>query len=121
MMRPLLFLFLLTSLLTACIGELRTTTFFTEGTCEACEPLIKEAALAIKGVKTVKWDPETSQATVEFYPGATSPDQIQEAIAARGFETQFYPGNEDARLSLPACCRKRIERKLMPGGGSSHP
>jgi copper chaperone CopZ len=109
-MRSFLF-FLLLSALISCQAPVETT-FFVEGACEACQPLIEQAVEGVDGVKTASWDYETSLLTVVYQPGEAGEEPLQQAIAAAGFETQFYPADPAARSQLPACCQEAIDRRL---------
>ena len=102
-------------LLIGCGGPVEEVTFFTEGNCEECKALIEGAVEDLSGVKSVSWNFETSLTTIAYSSGRINEDAIQEAIANQGFETQYYPANEEARANLPECCRQAIERELKPG------
>ena len=103
-------------LLSSCAST-EQVSFFTEGNCPECEALIVASLASTEGVKTVRWDLESSQTTVVYHPGKTDPDQIQEAVAQAGFVTQLFPPDEAARAALPACCRQQIDRKLRQREG----
>jgi periplasmic mercuric ion binding protein len=102
---------LLLSCLLGCQSPAETT-FYVEGACEACQPLIEQAVQAVPGVEEAQWDYETSLLTVTYQPGEEGEEPLQQAIAQAGFETQFYPADGPARAQLPACCQQPIERRL---------
>jgi len=111
----IIILFSLLLLATSCAGPKEEVSFFTEGNCEDCKALIEAAVKDMSGVESVSWDYETSLTTVIYSLNRTSENQLQEAIAEKGFETQFFPANEDARANLPECCRQKIDRTLKSG------
>jgi copper chaperone CopZ len=68
-----------------------------------------ETALDIKGVSTAIWNQETKMIRVVFKPAKISEDQIHQAIAAVGYDTEKYKGSDKAYKDLPECCQ--YERK----------
>jgi periplasmic mercuric ion binding protein len=76
------------------------------GNCEDCRERIENAA-DIKGVKVVKWDPETKIATATFDKEKVTLLKIQEAIAASGYDAGKVKGNSKAYGKLPKCCKYR--------------
>lgn len=104
---------LLLVLLAGC-RERQLATFYVEGSCVECEALIREAMSEVSGADFEGWDMATSQARVQFSGLAEDLDRIQEAIAAAGFETQYFSANPDARAALPACCQQASSRLELP-------
>lgn len=87
-------------------GAIQTQTFEVKGNCDDCKERIENAA-DIKGVKIVKWDPETKIATATFNSEKTSLEKIRQAIAKKGYDTGDLKGNEKAYNRLPQCCKYR--------------
>lgn len=83
-----------------------TATFIVKGNCEECKTVIENAA-DIKGVKILTWNQKTKVATVTYQADKVSIAQIQQAIAAKGYDTGNYKGNDKAYKNLPKCCKYR--------------
>src|SRR5688572_28342412 len=84
----------------------QTQTFVVKGNCDDCKERIENAA-DIKGVKVVKWNPDTKVATATFDGSKVSLLKIQEAIAASGYDAGNVKGNSKAYGKLPKCCKYR--------------
>jgi copper chaperone CopZ len=84
----------------------KTVTFTVKGNCEECKENIENAA-DLKGVKLLTWDQKTKVATVTFNPEKITLSQIQQAIAAKGYDTGDFKGSEKAYKALPKCCKYR--------------
>lgn len=85
--------------------------FFVGGNCEECGEIIEKAA-KVKGVKSADWNYNTSLLTISFAPSILSEDEIQKNIASGGFDTRFYPADEEAKSKLPECCKEEVSRQL---------
>ncbi len=84
----------------------KTATFIVKGNCEECKENIENAA-DLKGVKLLTWDQKTKVATVTYLPEKISITQIQQAIAAKGYDAGDFKGNDKAYKALPKCCKYR--------------
>jgi mercuric ion binding protein len=85
-------------------NTVKTETFAVKGNCEMCQSRIENAA-DIKGVKICKWDVKKKVATVTYNIEKTSLEQIQKAIAAKGYEAGEVKADEAAYKKLPGCCK----------------
>ena len=85
---------------------IKTATFTVKGNCEECKERIENAG-DIKGVKLLKWNDKSKIASVTFNSDKTSLLQIEQAIAAHGYDAGDVKGNESAYKKLPKCCRYR--------------
>jgi len=114
MLKRLAFILLIPAplLLVSCKGDPVEASFFTEGGCMECLTPILNALQVQKGVASVRWDYETSQTTVSYYPDEVDPEALQKALAEAGFRTEYFEPNPEARAALPACCQKPVERRL---------
>jgi copper chaperone CopZ len=83
-----------------------SATFIVKGNCEECKAVIENAA-DIKGVKILTWNQKTKVATVSYQSDKVTIAQIQQAIAAKGYDTGEYKGNDKAYKQLPKCCKYR--------------
>lgn len=104
-------------LLSSCTDNRVQTVFFTEGSCSECKKHIEKILSDVNGVRDAFWNPSTSQTNVVFDTTRTNESMIQKALAKGGFNTMYFEADTQAAKLLPACCRKVIEKKLIPEGG----
>ncbi|MEO1585712.1 MAG: heavy-metal-associated domain-containing protein [Bacteroidota bacterium] len=100
--------------LTGCTDNRIQTSFFTQGNCEACKPIIEEAVKKIRGVKEAEWIYESSVTVVVYDTSAVDFKKIQEAVSKVGFETAYFPADAEAKKTLPACCQEATAREIKP-------
>lgn len=106
-MRTLIILILsLVTLTSKAQQGVKTETFTVKGNCEDCKARIENAA-DIKGVKICQWNPDTKIASVTYNADKVSLLQIEEAIAAKGYDAGGIKGNDKAYGKLPGCCKYR--------------
>ena len=84
----------------------KTETFVVKGNCEECKDRIENAA-DIKGSKICIWNVDTKVATVTYNPNIVKLEQIQQAIANRGYDAGNFKGNDKSYNQLPKCCQYR--------------
>ncbi len=82
----------------------KTETISVKGNCDDCQTRIENAA-DIKGVKICKWNSDTKVATITYDPSKVTMLQIEQAIAAKGYDAGSVAGNEAAYKKLPKCCQ----------------
>lgn len=85
-------------------ATVKTETFIVKGNCDDCKKRIENAA-DIKGVKISDWNPDKKIFTVTYNPEKTTVEQIQKAIAAKGYEAGDVKGDPAAYQKLPHCCQ----------------
>lgn len=85
---------------------IKTATITVKGNCEECKARIENAA-DIKGVKICQWNPETKVAKITYDTAKVSLLQIEEAIAASGYDAGNVKGNDKSYKKLPGCCKYR--------------
>lgn len=83
-------------------------TFKIWGNCEMCKETI-EGSLKVAGIKTADWNKDTKLMTVAFDSTKITLDQIEKNVAAVGYDTEKYKGDDHAYAGLPECCQ--YERK----------
>lgn len=83
----------------------KTETIKVWGNCEMCETNIEKAAKKVKGVVKASWDADKKILTVTYKPSETTNETIQKAIAAIGYDTEAFKGDDKAYENLPACCQ----------------
>lgn len=79
-------------------------TFKIWGNCEMCKETI-ESALKTDGIKTADWNKDTKIMTVAFDSTTITLDQIEQKVAAVGYDTEKYKGDDNAYAKLPECCQ----------------
>jgi mercuric ion binding protein len=91
----------------------KTETISVKGNCEECQTRIENAA-DIKGVKICKWNSDTKVATITYDPAKVSLLQIEQAIAAKGYDAGPVAGNDAAYKKLPKCCQYKDHKCEEP-------
>lgn len=101
-------LFLMTIVVTTSFtvseSAIEETTFKVWGNCEMCETRI-ENAVDLKGVVNADWNIKTSMITVAFKPEKISLDEIMNAIAAAGHDTEKVRASDKVYSGLHSCCQ----------------
>lgn len=82
------------------------------GTCEMCKSTIEKAAKSINGVKFAKWNPSTKVLKVKFAEGSTDLDEIEQAIAAVGYDTEKFKATDEVYQSLHHCCQYERDQNI---------
>lgn len=113
-------LILLSTLAWSCTAPTEAS-FFVAGSCKDCSALIEVASESVPGVDFVDWSIETSSVTVHFDGTDAQMTAIQAAIAAAGFDTQYFPADAAKQETLPECCRQSKSSLSVPGGEHSSP
>jgi periplasmic mercuric ion binding protein len=106
-------LFIIASVFTATAQDKGTTkkeTFKVAGECGMCKKTIEKAALS-SGATTANWNEKKKTLTVSYNTAQTSNQQIQQAVAAAGYDTRDLKANDAAYDKLDECCK--YERKAQ--------
>lgn len=82
----------------------KTETIKVWGNCNTCKAHIEKAAKA-DGVSKASWDKTTKLLTLEYDPSKVKSDDIQKKIAAVGYDTEKFKGDNKAYAKLDACCQ----------------
>jgi len=85
-----------------------TSTFKIWGNCEMCKETI-EGSLKVAGISKADWNVDSKIMTVAYDSSKITLDQIQKNIAAVGYDTEKYKGDDQAYHELAECCQ--YERK----------
>ena len=92
----------------ACNGQnaaqLKTETFKVWGNCGMCEKTIEKAAKT-PGVAKADWNKDTKEMVVAFNPAKITLTQIQQNIAAAGYDNDGCKGDDTAYQNLHECCQ----------------
>lgn len=86
--------------------EKKTIQFKVSGNCEMCKKKI-ETALEIKGVKSAVWNMETNMVEVVYTPEVVSVEQLHQAIADAGYDTELVKAKDEVYNKLAQCCQYR--------------
>lgn len=84
-------------------------TFKVYGNCNMCKKRIETAAKSVDGVISADWNVETKMLDVTYDESKTDLQQINEAIAKAGHDTDTVKASDEAYNKLPGCCK--YERK----------
>lgn len=74
------------------------------GNCDMCKETI-EGALKVEGIKSADWNKDTKMMAVSYDSTKISLDQIEKDIAAAGYDTEKYRGDDHTYSELPECCQ----------------
>ena len=84
--------------------DTKTDSFKVWGNCGMCKRTIEKAAKA-DGVEKAEWDQGTKIFTLVYNPGVITTEKVQKAIAASGYDTEKFTGDNKAYGKLPGCCQ----------------
>ena len=90
--------------------DTKTDTFKVWGNCGMCKKTIEKAAKT-DGVEKAEWNRETKVFTLVYNPAVISNEKVQKAIAAVGYDTEKFTGNDKAYEKLPGCCHYDRKKK----------
>lgn len=90
--------------------DVKTDTFKVWGNCGMCKKTIEKAA-NVNGVQKAEWNRETKVFTLVYNPAVTTNEKIQKAIAAAGYDTEKFTGDDKAYEKLPGCCHYDRKKK----------
>jgi periplasmic mercuric ion binding protein len=86
-------------------GQKTTTeTIPVAGNCGMCKNTIEKAAKSA-GASNAVWDMDAKKLEVTYSSSSTSAQKIQQSIAAAGYDTRDFKGNDKAYDKLHACCK----------------
>ncbi len=94
----------LTFLGSAVFAQTKTDKIKVLGNCGMCKKKI-ETALKVPGVSSADWDKNTKILTVSYDSTKISNDQVQQKVAAVGYDTQKVKATKEAYGKLPGCCQ----------------
>lgn len=84
--------------------EKKSEKFKVYGNCGMCETRIEKAAESVGGVITADWDKESKMITVRFGGEKATLDDIHQAIADVGHDTEKVEAEDKVYEGLPTCC-----------------
>lgn len=80
--------------------------FHVDGVCDMCKKRIEDAAL-VKGVRIAEWNKEAKSLKVTYHTKKASVEEIQQAVANAGHDTEGVKAPDEAYAEIPECCRYR--------------
>lgn len=75
------------------------------GNCGMCEEKIEAAAENLKGVALADWNPKTGTMRVSYKSKKTNLDQIKQAIADAGYDSDTHRADDEVYDNLHVCCK----------------
>lgn len=87
------------------IAGTKTEKIKVNGNCDMCKAKIEKAAKAVNGVSKAEWNKETKVMTLEFDTDKTAVQNIEDAIALAGYDTQSKKATDASYAKLPGCCK----------------
>lgn len=76
-----------------------------KGNCEMCKKRIEKTAFDVRGVKSANWDLGEKQLSLIIDERRTSINEVEEAIADSGHDTENVKTTEDNYANLHFCCK----------------
>ena len=108
-MKTSIFLVLSLSFFMACSSGLpesaKTTEFKVWGNCGMCKKTIEKSLDGAEGVLSADWNKDTKIMTLSYDTLKTSVVQVEELIAAVGYDTHSLTADDDAYAGLHECCQ----------------
>ena len=74
------------------------------GNCGTCKKHIEKAAISA-GASHADWNKSTKMLQVSYDPEKVSDEAIQKSIAAAGYDTEKFRGDDKAYHALDECCQ----------------
>jgi|SRR5574344_59821 mercuric ion binding protein len=107
------YLFLLVTILSVTSTSARTVKKVVDvnGNCRVCKTLIEGTVRGIDGVISTDWNIKARKLAVIYNDEKTTIRDIEEKIAAGGFDTQHVKASNKDYYSLPESCRYRSHGK----------
>ena len=87
------------------------TNFLVSGNCEMCKTKIESAAKSVEGVKTARWNVVNGTMKVKFNANIITLEEIHQAIADIGYDTEKIKAEDDVYDKLHYCCKYQREEK----------
>jgi copper chaperone CopZ len=87
------------------------TTFEVKGNCDMCQKRIEKAAADVKGVVSARWNKKNGTLSLVYDNKQTSPEKVQQALAAAGHDTGKFTASKEVYDKLPGCCKYRDNAK----------
>lgn len=89
------------------LPQVMTDTLEVTGVCQMCKARIEEAVMYQRGVKFAAWSADAQQLRVVYKTKKINREQICQAVAKAGHDTELVKAIDKAYRALPDCCRYR--------------
>lgn len=89
------------------LPKVMTDTLAVTGVCKMCQARIEEATMYQRGVKLAHWDKDAQQLRVVYKTKKITREEICQAVAKVGHDTELVKATDEAYQELPGCCRYR--------------
>lgn len=76
-----------------------------KGNCDQCKRRIEKAAYTVKGVKSAEWHADDETLHIIIDETKCSADQVREAVAKSGHDTDKTKATDEAYKNLHSCCQ----------------
>lgn len=86
-------------------AETKSEKIKVNGNCEMCKAKIEKAAKAVNGVSKAEWNKVNKVMTLEFESSKTTVQNVENAIALAGYDTQSKKATDASYAKLPGCCK----------------
>ena len=87
------------------------TNFLVSGNCEMCKTKIESASKSVEGVKTARWNVVNGTMKLKFNPNIITLEEIHQAIADIGYDTEKIKAEDEVYDKLHYCCKYQREEK----------
>ncbi len=91
------------------LAEIKTASFSVNGNCGMCEQRIEDAAMSVEGVASADWDLSAKKIELAFDQQGVDLNEVHEAIALAGHDTEKVRTSDEAYDNLHACCKYERE------------
>lgn len=81
-----------------------TKKFQVKGKCGMCKNRIEKSASSLEGVENAEWSQQSKTLSVTYKVSETSINDIHQAVANAGHDTEKVKADDATYESLPACC-----------------
>jgi copper chaperone CopZ len=85
-------------------GKTKSESIKVLGNCGTCKTTIEKAA-RITGVSKAEWSENSKTLAVVYDPSKVNSETIQKKVAAAGYDTEKFKGDDKAYAQLPGCCK----------------
>lgn len=89
------------------INKNKSVEFKVYGNCDMCKKRIEKAAYKVKGVKQATWHADDQDIHLIIDETKCTIEQIQQAIAAVGHDTEGIKATKTQYENLHGCCKYR--------------
>lgn len=92
--------------------KVKEAAFGVRGNCGLCKKTIEKAAMSVKGVVDAQWNKDKKNITVKYDEKMVKIDQVHQAIARAGYDTDKMAADPSAYKELPGCCKYDHNMKM---------